>query len=291
MGDKRKMNKEELEKEAEDNKPPYAFCALDTNCELWKDGYKKGAEPREKRIADLEEKISVLLSCKNCPENKGGLICQKEYENKCLTQKIQYIKELQEEIAELKKETRCECTRCVYSDSPCIRSDYGKDKDGICDHFKDVFDENAELKKKVEKHKWNDIFLEENAFYDKVIAEEYTTLQERIKQLEKENAELRAIAENQQSSNMSRYFENKKLKEGLAVGSTWNKHLNSLNKELEEERDRYRNMTFDQREQLTKAKELLKKWVEYFKPKGGNIPPTPIQVDTEQFLKDSEVKK
>ena len=37
-------------------------------------------------------------------------------------------------------------------------------------------------------------------------------------------------------------------------------------------------------EQLTKAKELLTKWVELFKPKGGNIPPTPIQVETEQFL-------
>lgn len=37
--------------------------------------------------------------------------------------------------------------------------------------------------------------------------------------------------------------------------------------------------------ELTKAKDLLKKWVELFKPKGGNIPPTPIQVDTEQFLK------
>ena len=51
---------------------------------------------------ELEKKISVLLSCKNCPENKGGLICQKEYEDKCLSQKIQYIKELQEEITELK---------------------------------------------------------------------------------------------------------------------------------------------------------------------------------------------
>ena len=51
---------------------------------------------------ELEEKISVLLSCKNCPENKGSLICQKEYENKCLSQKIQFIKELQEENAELK---------------------------------------------------------------------------------------------------------------------------------------------------------------------------------------------
>ena len=36
--------------------------------------------------------------------------------------------------------------------------------------------------------------------------------------------------------------------------------------------------------ELTKAKELLTKWVELFRPKGGNIPPTPIQVETEQFL-------
>ena len=57
----------------------------------------------EKRIAELEEKISVLLSCKNCPENKDGLICQKEYEGKCLAQKIQYIKELQEENSRLKQ--------------------------------------------------------------------------------------------------------------------------------------------------------------------------------------------
>lgn len=39
-------------------------------------------------------------------------------------------------------------------------------------------------------------------------------------------------------------------------------------------------------EQLTKAKELLTKWVELFKPKGGNIPPTPIQVETEQFISE-----
>ena len=41
-------------------------------------------------------------------------------------------------------------------------------------------------------------------------------------ELEKENAELRKVAEFQQSSNMNRYFENKKLKGGLAVGSTFN---------------------------------------------------------------------
>ena len=40
----------------------------------------------------------------------------------------------------------------------------------------------------------------------------------------------------------------------------------------------------DLNKQLTKAKELLTQWVELFKPKGGNIPPTPVQVETEQFL-------
>ena len=40
--------------------------------------------------------------------------------------------------------------------------------------------------------------------------------------------------------------------------------------------------------QLTKAKELLAKWVELFKPKNETALPTPIQVDTEQFLSDME---
>ncbi len=52
---------------------------------------------KDKVLKELEEKISVLLSCKNCPENKGGYICEKEYENKCLSQKIQYIKELKDD--------------------------------------------------------------------------------------------------------------------------------------------------------------------------------------------------
>lgn len=58
---------------------------------------------KHNKIVELEKKISNLLSCKNCPENKGGLLCQKEYEGKCLSQKTQYIKELKEEIAELKE--------------------------------------------------------------------------------------------------------------------------------------------------------------------------------------------
>ena len=66
-------------------------------------GFKLTPTDKDKRIEELEEKIGILLSCKNCPENKGGYICAKEYENKCLAQKIEYIKELQEENAELKK--------------------------------------------------------------------------------------------------------------------------------------------------------------------------------------------
>ena len=56
------------------------------------------------KYKELEKEISILLSCKNCPENKGGYICQKEYEDKCLSQKIQYIKELQEENKKWKDE-------------------------------------------------------------------------------------------------------------------------------------------------------------------------------------------
>jgi hypothetical protein len=33
-----------FEKEAEENKPPYACCSFNTECELWKDGFQKGAE-------------------------------------------------------------------------------------------------------------------------------------------------------------------------------------------------------------------------------------------------------
>lgn len=54
-----------------------------------------------KYIKELQKQISILLSCKNCPDNKGGYICEKEYNDKCLAQKIQYIKELKEEIEEL----------------------------------------------------------------------------------------------------------------------------------------------------------------------------------------------
>ena len=58
---------------------------------------------------------------------------------------VDTLEKKQKENAELK----CECRRCVYTDCPCVLSDYGKDRNGICNHFKDVFAENAELKKEV----------------------------------------------------------------------------------------------------------------------------------------------
>jgi len=62
--------------------------------------------------------------------------------------------------------------------------------------------------------------------------------------------------------------------------------LEKGNAELKQVLEGYKeNATWcDKCKQLTKARVLLAKWVELFKPKGGNIPPTPIQVDTEQFL-------
>lgn len=78
-----------------------------------------------------------------------------EQETKGLRDELNYAKShclfhsdcpTQKENAELKSE----CRRCVYTDCPCVLSDYGKDRNGICNHFKDVFDENAELKEKLE---------------------------------------------------------------------------------------------------------------------------------------------
>lgn len=89
-----------------------------------------GLEYKNKENAELKEKISILLSCTNCPENKGGWICAKEYENKCLTQKIEFIKELEEE--------KCELLGIIQ----------GKDK-----VIQELEKENAKLKKQVEN--WN----------------------------------------------------------------------------------------------------------------------------------------
>ena len=55
------------------------------------------------------------------------------------------IEVLEKENAVLKSE----CRICVYTDIPCLRSDYPS-KNGVCSHYKNVFERNAELKKQLE---------------------------------------------------------------------------------------------------------------------------------------------
>ena len=81
---------------------------------------------------------------------------------------------------------------------------------------------------------------------------------ERIEELEKENAELKGI---------------KDIATLIRANNNTVITLMQLN-----------NMLVSKNQQLNKAKELLTKWIELFKPKGGNILPTPIQIETEQFI-------
>ena len=83
-------------------------------------------------------------------------------ERELTTAILHFAEPREKRIAELEKENaelKCECRRCVHTDCPCILSDYGKDRNGICDHFKDVFDENAELQARVEKQDSDILFL------------------------------------------------------------------------------------------------------------------------------------
>lgn len=101
------MTEEKLDEEAKDCARSILFWLkmhIDAK-NVEEGGYHilKLLKPREEKIKELEEEISNLLSCKDCPDNHGGYICDKEYNDKCLRQKIQYIKELKEEITTLEK--------------------------------------------------------------------------------------------------------------------------------------------------------------------------------------------
>ena len=126
-------------------------------------GFKLTPTDKDKRIEELEEKISNLLSCKNCSENKGGFICVKEYENKCLAQKIQYIKELKEENKVLAQN---------LEDTEILNKTYEK-------RFSDLEKENAELKKQLEMS--NKVY-NDNLDYSHHIEDQLTNAKEIIKQ-------------------------------------------------------------------------------------------------------------
>lgn len=142
------------------------------------------------------------------------------------------------------------------------------------------------LNVKIENDKLNNEIAELKAYNEKLLDGDIEK-HNKIVELQKENAELRKIAEFQQSSNMETHFENKKLKEVLAVGSTWNKGLNSRNKYLEEQNDKYRNMVFDKMEQLDKAKEIIKRLIKETYGEGWNYS-LQVKVEAEKFLKECE---
>ena len=72
------MTKEELEKEAEEkySEVDREFIACQDEGEVFNIGYILGAEPREKRIAELEAQIERMKCCGNCAKN--GHICVAE---------------------------------------------------------------------------------------------------------------------------------------------------------------------------------------------------------------------
>lgn len=82
------------------------------------------------------------------------------------------------------------------------------------------------------------------------------------------------------------------LKKRYKTQKEINKELVDENAELKGSLKKWKDAIYadveNYNDQLTKAKELLAKWVELFKPKVGNIPPTLIQVETEQFLNEVE---
>ena len=152
------MDLKELKQEAEEYTNTHGTlvmgCEENLDCtEFMQEAYIASAEPREKRIAELEGKVSYLEdNLRVARKDRADLQLEvgkglKEFIKDCpySALKLYANAELEKENADLK----CECRRCVYSDSPCILSDYGKDRNGICDHFKDVFDEVAELKEGV----------------------------------------------------------------------------------------------------------------------------------------------
>ena len=109
------------------------------------------------------------------------------------------------------------------------------------------------------------------------MADRMYDLENQMKQLEKENAELK-----KQISNVRECFISTSSGDDFEMAESAREVMEVLDIPC------YRHKDKREKSKLTKAKELLKKWVELFKPKVGNIPPTPIQVETEQFLKDLE---
>ena len=108
--------------------------------------------------------------------------------------------------------------------------------------------------------------------------------QKRIAELEKENAELKAQLESERDLPTIAYMQGAEKQK--------KKDEEELKKWKDEWQEQVQKATDEgyartlQTMQLTKAKELLKRWVELSKPKLEGYPIPPIQEQTEQFLKE-----
>ena len=125
-----------FEKEAEDNKPPYAFCSIVTDCELWKDGFQKGAE----------------FGYNKCKEelNHKGLALQFDMD-KTIEQNIALKKEnaeLKEENAELKTKKIPQLERKIASIRGC-HSVAVKKLNARIEQVERLKKENAQLRQKL----------------------------------------------------------------------------------------------------------------------------------------------
>lgn len=119
------------------------------------------------------------------------------------------------------------------------------------------------------------------------VIEEITKRLNRIAELEKENAELKEKLKTAYRKGMRHMA--KALKDYDRTDGAWTDYFeHTVDKVLQREQlefEEYGTLA----DQLTKAKELLAKWVELYKPKLEGYPITPIQEQTEQFI--SEVEK
>lgn len=110
------------------NEPFYNIKAESSACERIK-------------ITDDDDETSLTI-----PLNEiGQFESIKVYNQTYVDNQQKRIEELEKENAELKSE----CRTCVYTDSPCILSDYPS-KNGVCSHYKNVFDFIAELKREID---------------------------------------------------------------------------------------------------------------------------------------------
>ncbi len=108
----------------------------------------------------------------------------------------------------------------------------------------------------------------------------FQSLENRITELEKACEETQELLDKQIEATYMLDKENAELKNKL-------EHRNCV--DCSNHSSKLRMRTLELEKECTKAKQLLAKWVELFKPKLEGYPITPIQEQTEQFL--SEVEK